>query len=78
MIVKSQFNADTEYPYSVRLDWENNPYMEHWNKVCAWTVEHLGLPGHKYKTEITENYMIWNFIEQQDQLIFTLAWGNDQ
>jgi len=64
--------------YSVKLNWENNPQMKHWNEVCAWTVEHFGLPGHRYKTEITENYMIWNFIEQQDQLIFTLAWGNDQ
>ena len=66
-----------EYPYSVTLNWENNPYMKHWKEVCAWTVEHLGLPGHRYKTEITEDFMTWHFVEQQDQLIMTLAWGND-
>jgi len=75
--VKSQFQADCKYDYPVRLDWENNPHMEHWNEVCAWAVEHFGLPGDRYRTEITKDYMTWYFIAQQDQLIMSLAWGND-
>ena len=59
------------------VGWENNPYMEHWNEVCAWTVEHMGLPGDRYRTEITKDYMIWYFIQPEDQLVMTLAWGND-
>lgn len=78
VVVKSEYQVDQEYPYPVKLEWENNPSMVHWNEVCAWTVEHMGLPGYKYRTEITPDYMIWNFINQQDQLIFILAWGNDQ
>ncbi len=77
VIVKSEYRQDAKYTHPVRLDWENNPYMEHWNEVCAWTVEHFGLPGHKYRTEINKDYMIWFFEDQQDQLIMTLAWGND-
>jgi hypothetical protein len=76
-MVKSQAKADTEYLYPVHLDWKNNPHMEHWNEVCAWAVEHFGLPGDRYCTEITEDYMTWFFETKQDQLIMTLAWGND-
>lgn len=75
-VVRSE-HRDVKYPYTVRLDWESNPNMNHWNEICAWTIEHMGLPGDKYRTEITADYMVWNFISQTDQLIFTLAWGND-
>jgi hypothetical protein len=75
--VKSEFKTDEKYDYPVRLDWENNPHMERWNEVCAWAVEYFGLPGHRYRTEITKDYMIWYFITPEDQLIMTLAWGND-
>ena len=51
--------------------------MTHWNEVCAWGVEHMGLPGDRYCTEITEEYMIWNFMDRKDQLLFSVAWGND-
>ncbi len=75
--VKSEYRSNTEYPYSVRLDWDNNPNMERWNEICAWSIEHFGLPGDQYRTEITKDYMVWYFINDTDQLIFTLAWGND-
>jgi hypothetical protein len=63
--------------YSVKLDWVNNPYMEYWNNICIWGIEHFGLPGDRYTTNLTEDYMIWNFRNPQDQLLFMLAWGND-
>jgi hypothetical protein len=65
------------YNYPVRLNWCTNPNMTHWNEVCAWGVEHMGLPGDRYCTEITEEYMIWNFMDRKDQLLFSVAWGND-
>jgi hypothetical protein len=76
-VVRSGHDSTKTFEYPVRLDWENNPYMEHWNEVCAWTIEHFGLPGHRYRTEINKDYMIWYFTESEDQLIMTLAWGND-
>jgi hypothetical protein len=76
LTVRSE-HRDKPYPYPARLDWDANPNMEHWNEICAWTIEHMGLPGDKYHTEITTDYMIWYFSNQLDQLIFILAWGND-
>lgn len=63
--------------YSVRLNWESNPHMVYWSEICAWTVEHFGLPGSRYLTHITQDYMIWDFVDDRDQLLFILAWGND-
>lgn len=77
MVIKSQMKDKQEYNYPVRLTWERRPYMEPWNEICAWTIEHLGLPGIRYRTEITSEDMTWHFATQEDQLIFTLAWGND-
>ncbi len=65
------------FEYPVTLVWNLNPSMQRWDKICVWAVEHFGLPGHRYRTEISTEHMTWFFGTQQDQLIFTLAWGND-
>lgn len=66
-----------EFPYPVTLDWARRPSMERWNEICAWTVEHFGLPGIRYQTEVDVARMTWYFQSPQDQLIMTVAWGND-
>ena len=76
-LVKSKYKIDKTYDYPVTLVWGYRPSTEKWNEICAWTVEHLGLPGHRYRTEITTEKMTWFFETVEDQLIFTLAWGND-
>jgi hypothetical protein len=50
---------------------------EWWNHVCAWVVEEYGLPGGKYNTELTENYMVFNFNKQEDAAMTALRWGNN-
>jgi hypothetical protein len=63
------------FNYPVRITWERNPK---WNEICAWGIEHFGLPGDRYITEPDEKYMCWRFVSPQDQLLFVTAWGNDQ
>jgi hypothetical protein len=77
-VVKSQQLVNKQFHYPVTLLWNCRPSMEQWNEITAWTVEHFGLPGTRYRTEIATEYMTWFFETQQDQLIFTLAWGNDE
>jgi hypothetical protein len=77
IVAKSQYLVDKTFAYPVTLMWDTNPSMEHWNEICAWTVEHFGLPGNQYQAEISTEYMTWFFTNSQDQLIFSLAWGND-
>jgi hypothetical protein len=40
-----------------------------WNEICADIVEHFGLPGDKYTTEVTEDYMDFNFHNDHDGLM---------
>ena len=63
-----------QFPYPVLLTWARNP---EWNRICVWALEHMGLPGGSYCTRPHEDYMQWNFATEQDQLMFTLAWGDD-
>jgi hypothetical protein len=63
------------YPHVTRITWTRVP---NWNEMCAWAIEHFGLPGSRYITHATEDYMEWMFNSIEDQLFFTLAWGNDQ
>lgn len=66
-----------EFPYPVTLDWVRRPSMERWNEICAWCIEHFGLPGIRYQTEVGPARMTWYFQSPQDQLMMTVAWGND-
>jgi hypothetical protein len=63
--------------YPVTLNWVTNSSMDRWDKVCIWVIDHFGLPGDRYTTEINENWLRWNFKSKQDQLMFVIAWGQD-
>lgn len=67
----------TDFAFPVTLDWARRPSMERWNEICAWTIEHFGLPGMRYQTEVSTARMTWYFASQDDQLLMTVAWGND-
>jgi hypothetical protein len=68
---------DTQTRYPVKHYWNSGDTRDHWDQMCIWSVEHFGLPGDRYTTEIDEQWMIWYFKNEQDQLLMTLAWGND-
>ena len=72
--METKTNRDLKFNYPVKITWERNPL---WSETCAWGIEHFGLPGGKYVTEVCEEYMCWHFANPQDQLLFVTAWGND-
>jgi hypothetical protein len=43
-----------------------------WNQITASIMERFGLPGYKYTTEITENYMNFHFQDDHEGLICQL------
>lgn len=52
----------------VYVPWENRSNIL-WNETCAKIIEHFGLPGGKYQTEISADFMRFNFVNERDALI---------
>jgi hypothetical protein len=67
-------DQDLRYTYSVRITWDRNP---RWNKICSWVIEHIGLPGDRYITELDPMFMQFHFNNNSDRLLFVTAWGHD-
>lgn len=40
-----------------------------WTETCANIIEHFGLPGNKYVTQLTENQMDFIFYDNRDALL---------
>lgn len=55
----------------VRVPWENQNNFW-WNNTCADIVEHFGLPGGKYKTEVNTECMTFVFYDDRDALMCKL------
>lgn len=55
----------------ITVPWQNQSNIW-WNETCANIVEHFGLPGDKYTTEINENYMKFIFCDDRDALMCRL------
>lgn len=45
-----------------------------WNQTCAWAVEKFGLPGDKFITHPTADYMDFMFKDKDDAIHFSLVW----
>ena len=59
----------------VTLDWrKHRDSIPIWNEICAWTIETFGLPGGKFTWHPTEDYMIFDFIDERDAIHFSLRW----
>ncbi len=52
----------------ISVPWKNQPNVW-WNETCADVVEHFGLPGDRYTTEINENEMKFFFKDERDALL---------
>lgn len=46
-----------------------------WDEICIWTIEKFGLPGHKFTWHPTEDYMIFEFVDERDAVHFMLRWS---
>jgi hypothetical protein len=59
----------------VRISWQTNYKYAMWNETCAYAIEKFGLPGDKYETHVTEDYMDFYFTDERDAILFELACG---
>jgi hypothetical protein len=46
-----------------------------WNQTCTWAVEQFGLPGDRFTTHATEDYMDFYFVDERDAILFELVCG---
>jgi hypothetical protein len=59
----------------VRIPWQKGDTINNWNETCAWAIEQFGLPGNKFETHATENYMDFYFKDERDAILFELTCG---
>ena len=52
----------------ITVPWKNQTNTW-WNETCANILEHFGLPGDRYITEITADYMHFDFNDDKDALM---------
>ncbi len=52
----------------VTVPWQSQA-NDWWNETCAQIVEHFGLPGGKYVTEVSADYMHFDFTDERDALL---------
>lgn len=52
----------------IRVPWESQSNVW-WNETCANIIEHFGLPGEKYTTEISADDMKFFFTDDRDALM---------
>lgn len=64
---------DSRYKYVVRLYWMNGDTISDWNEKCAQALEIFGLPGDKFITHPTADYLEFIFKDEKDAIYFNLA-----
>jgi hypothetical protein len=52
----------------ITVPWKNQSNTW-WNETCANILEHFGLPGNRYVTEITADHMHFDFLDDKDALM---------
>jgi hypothetical protein len=67
--------ATLENSNTVCLSWEFDDKMASWNDACAWALETFGLPGEKFQTELTEDWMKFKFYNPHDAMVMALRWA---
>jgi hypothetical protein len=45
-----------------------------WDETCIWAMDQFGLPGNKFYTRMTEDYMDFVFKDERDAIHFSLRW----
>ena len=56
---------------TITVPWQNQREVW-WNETCANIMEHFGLPGDRYTTEVSSEYMKFNFKTEQDAFMCKL------
>jgi len=56
----------------VRIPWKKGDKISDWDETCIWALEVYGVPGVKYYTHMTEDYMDFYFYDERDAIHFSL------
>lgn len=56
---------------TITVPWENQSNVW-WNETCANIIEHFGLPGDRYTSHPSENYMKFVFKNDKDAFMCRL------
>jgi len=59
----------------VTINWRQGDTINDWDKKCIRVIETFGLPGNKYTTELSEDHMIFKFVDAEDALMARLIIG---
>jgi hypothetical protein len=54
------------------MPWTTGYDSYKWNEICASAIEKFGLPGDRYYTHATEEYMDFYFTDERDAILFQL------
>ena len=68
------FKPDNNFQYTIRIPWKLGDTVQRWDETCAWAMETFGLPGDKFITHPTEDYMDFMFRNKEDAIHFSLVW----
>lgn len=52
----------------ITIPWKNQS-ATWWNESCAQVIDHFGLPGGKYNTEVGADAMHFDFKDDRDALL---------
>lgn len=68
---------DPDFPHGAQIIW-GQPVraIEQWDEIATWSIECFGLPGDRYVTDTTVDYMTWWFKNPWDQTLFILRNGH--
>jgi len=50
-------------------------WTSRWDEICIYAIEHYGLPGKNYVTDMSVDRMIWSFKDPKNALMFKLRWS---
>lgn len=58
--------------YPIKIYWKVGDNISAWDQKCIELLEKFGLPGGRYVTSFSENYLEINFFEHEDAMLATL------
>ena len=59
----------------IKVAWKDGDSVSDWTDKCTRVLESFGLPGNKYVTQVTEDYMIFSFVDAEDAVMAKLMIG---
>jgi len=68
--------TDPKYTHPVTIMWGAGAENEtQWNDISVWCIETFGLPGDRYITDISTEFMTWFFQSEKDAVFMKLKFG---